>query len=78
MSFPGNRISELEAQIGELRSTLDALEAELKSEREDAQHRAIDQLEEYIHAVDTRFESFQTFWKALLEDLRSDKSHPSS
>ncbi|MFC7337487.1 hypothetical protein ACFQY0_09895 [Haloferula chungangensis] len=67
------RIPELEARISELRASLDTLETRLEQVREEEQHAAIDHLESYINAVDTRFTSFSTFWKAMLEDFRKIK-----
>lgn len=71
MSEKTNRISELESRIAELRESLNELEGSLDQARESAQVEAIDHLEDYINAVDTKFSSFQIFWKTLLREFRS-------
>lgn len=66
-----SKILELESKIAELRSSISELEGNLDNARQRAQREAIDHLEDYIDEVDTKFESFQTFWKALKEDIRN-------
>ncbi|MCH6256246.1 hypothetical protein MLD52_06780 [Puniceicoccaceae bacterium K14] len=70
MSENNSNIQELETKIAELRKSLNELEGNLEKAREGEQHEAINHLEDYINEVDTKFSSFQIFWKTLLEDLR--------
>lgn len=70
MSQQASHIQELEGRIGELRESIVALESQLAAAREEAQHEAVERLESYIDAVDTKFSSVRSFFAALIADLR--------
>lgn len=65
-----SKITELESKIADLKNSISELEGRLEHAREQAQHEAVDHLEDFINEVDTRFSSFQLFWQTLLEDLK--------
>jgi chromosome segregation ATPase len=70
--MPSINRAETEAKIRELRRSIDQLEQELQlqdSQAED-QHRAIEHLEDYIDAVDTRLSSLRSFWETLKNEWR--------
>lgn len=63
------RIRELRASVDHLQTKLADLEAD-----EHAQHEQIDHLDDYMHAVDTKFSSLQQFWATLkLEWFKSKR-----
>lgn len=70
------RAIETRARIRELRASVDDLQAKLADLEADeqAQHQQIDQLDEYIHAVDTKFSSLQLFWNTLKQDWLKPKA----
>lgn len=70
MKTSTQRIKELESKIGELRDSIGDLETQLIAEKDSAQHEAIDRLENYINAVDTRFSSLREFWCVLVSEYR--------
>ena len=70
MSELKSRRDALEEKIGDLEATLAGLRGQLKAETEREQHEAIDRLEEFIGAVDSKHASLQDFWKVLREEIR--------
>ncbi|GGK05350.1 hypothetical protein [Pseudomonas matsuisoli] len=62
------RIRELRILVDDLQIKLADLEAD-----EQAQHEEIDQLDDYIHAVDTQFTSLQLFWITLKAEWLKSK-----
>ena len=70
MSELKNRREALEEKIGDLEQTLAGLRAQLQAETEREQHEAIDRLEEFIGAVDSKHANLQDFWKVLRDEIR--------
>ena len=70
MSELKNRREALEEKIGDLEQTLAGLRAQLQAETEREQHDAIDRLEEFIGAVDSKHANLQDFWKVLRDEIR--------
>lgn len=70
MSELKDRREALEQKIADLEGTLAGLRTQLKAETEREQHEAIDRLEEFIGAVDSKHASLQDFWKVLREEVR--------
>ena len=70
MSELKNRREALEEKIGDLEQTLAGLREQLRAETEREQHEAIDRLEEFIGAVDSKHANLQDFWKVLRDEIR--------
>lgn len=68
---PNKRI-EAAARIREVRRSVEELEQQLENSQdaERVQRELMDNIEEYINAVDTKISSLKIFWQALKEDLR--------
>ncbi|GAA4090284.1 DUF948 domain-containing protein [Zhongshania borealis] len=65
-----NKHIETEKRIRELRQSIDELEKHLHETKrlENAQHKKLDHLDEYINAVDTKVSSLKLFWHELKRD----------
>lgn len=69
MPDPARRTAK-EEKIRQLRAAIAQLEEELERDLEDEQHRAIDNLDEYLNAVDSKFDNLKLLWEALKDELR--------
>ncbi|MBU0536900.1 MAG: hypothetical protein KKF24_03300 [Gammaproteobacteria bacterium] len=71
--MPVNKHRETENRIRELRQSIDELEQQLLDTRnaENAQHKTLDHLDEYINAVDTKVSSLKLFWSELKREWSS-------
>lgn len=75
MTAPASRKEEIRAKIRELSECMEKLEAELEAEAEREQHDAIDRLEEYFNAVETRFQGLREYWKVVYDEIRGPLSN---
>jgi len=69
-----NSRQETEARIQELRQSIDELERQLKNTvdaKKRAEHEALEHIDEYMNAVDTKMNSLRLFWQALKEERQS-------
>lgn len=64
------RKHELQCRIEDLESSLSELKGKLKEEEENEQHAAIDNLEVYLEAVDSKYANLRDFWPIMLEEFR--------
>ncbi|MEH6564900.1 MAG: hypothetical protein V7756_06230 [Halopseudomonas sp.] len=67
---------ETEERIKELRESLNQLESQLATHRQDdaSQHDLIEHLDEFIDAVDHKVLSLKTFWISLKKDWQKSRN----
>ncbi|NKQ41111.1 MAG: hypothetical protein HF962_06030 [Sulfurovum sp.] len=70
MDFKNVNIEQLREKISELEESLSELKVQLKKQEEVAQHEAIDNLEEYLHQVDNKYETLRDLWPMVVAELK--------
>lgn len=62
---------ELEARIADMEADLGGLKARLRALEEQEQHEAIDNLDQYLQAMDHKWDNLREFWGLVLDELRA-------
>ena len=61
---------ELNAQIEEMETTLSNLKIQLAKIEQQEQHTAIEDLDNYLQAMDNKWDNLRSFWPLVLDELR--------
>ncbi|MEE4379271.1 MAG: hypothetical protein V2J55_17430 [Candidatus Competibacteraceae bacterium] len=59
----------LEDKICELEETLTHLKQQLQKQEEADQHKAIDNLDQYLGAIDSKYNNLKDFWQIVRQEL---------